>query len=208
MVDIAFTCPRCGGHLVVDGTGAGCEVPCPLCGERIVIPRPEAPRSGRARLGKPKSIELSASGPGGALAPHLVRSDAPAGTKVCAGCGRMVPAEAATCPECLHEFPPPRHFPDGLHVRGDTKDSSPGASTRGTTIGRHAVVATCPKCQSRVFLACGACGRADAFRMDSHCVNCFCGADTDEVDCPRCGAVIDRRGFRVHFEGITGKAPD
>lgn len=37
-MDIAFDCPRCRQHLVVDDAGAGMSVPCPKCGKEITIP--------------------------------------------------------------------------------------------------------------------------------------------------------------------------
>jgi predicted RNA-binding Zn-ribbon protein involved in translation (DUF1610 family) len=36
--DIVFDCHRCGGELVVDRDGEGMEVPCPHCGQVVVIP--------------------------------------------------------------------------------------------------------------------------------------------------------------------------
>jgi hypothetical protein len=163
---------------------------------------------GHPRFGKPKAIVVSDDGEGSAPMVHLADTEVPPGSKRCAGCSAIVPEEARVCPECLHEFPPLRHSAEGLKVRGGMEAAVSAAGSRGETVGRHAVVATCPKCRSRVFVGCEACGRSDAFRMDSGCVHCLCGVDTNEVDCPRCGAVIDRRGFRVHFEGITGVSRD
>jgi DNA-directed RNA polymerase subunit RPC12/RpoP len=38
-MDITFNCPRCGQHLTVNDSGAGMQVNCPSCNERINIPR-------------------------------------------------------------------------------------------------------------------------------------------------------------------------
>jgi hypothetical protein len=47
-MDVIFNCPKCEHELAVDSTGAGSEIPCPACGETIVIPEPESivPRPG------------------------------------------------------------------------------------------------------------------------------------------------------------------
>lgn len=47
-MDVIFNCPKCEQELAVDSTGAGSEIPCPACGESIVIPEPETvlPRPG------------------------------------------------------------------------------------------------------------------------------------------------------------------
>jgi DNA-directed RNA polymerase subunit RPC12/RpoP len=37
-MDIIFKCPECEQELAVDSTGAGSEIDCPSCGEKIVIP--------------------------------------------------------------------------------------------------------------------------------------------------------------------------
>lgn len=36
--DIEFGCPSCQTQLVVDRDGAGLEVPCPQCGQRLTVP--------------------------------------------------------------------------------------------------------------------------------------------------------------------------
>ena len=41
-MDVIFNCPKCEQELAVDSTGAGTEINCPSCGEKIVIPAPEA----------------------------------------------------------------------------------------------------------------------------------------------------------------------
>ena len=46
-MDVIFNCPKCEQELAVDSSGAGSEIDCPSCGERIVIPdADEVPRSG------------------------------------------------------------------------------------------------------------------------------------------------------------------
>ena len=42
-MDIIFDCPKCEQELAVDSAGAGTEITCPSCGEKIVIPQPPAP---------------------------------------------------------------------------------------------------------------------------------------------------------------------
>jgi len=37
-MDIIFKCPECEQELSVDSSGAGSEIDCPSCGEKIVIP--------------------------------------------------------------------------------------------------------------------------------------------------------------------------
>ncbi|HMP83605.1 MAG TPA: hypothetical protein PKA41_12970 [Verrucomicrobiota bacterium] len=39
-MDIIFNCPKCDQELAVDGSGAGSEINCPTCGEKIVVPQP------------------------------------------------------------------------------------------------------------------------------------------------------------------------
>ncbi len=47
-MDVIFNCPKCEQELAVDSSGAGSEIDCPSCGEKIVIPEPEniVPRVG------------------------------------------------------------------------------------------------------------------------------------------------------------------
>ena len=37
-MDVIFNCPKCEQELAVDSIGAGSEIECPSCGERITIP--------------------------------------------------------------------------------------------------------------------------------------------------------------------------
>ena len=39
-MDVIFDCPHCEQELEVDATGAGSEIECPSCGEKITIPKP------------------------------------------------------------------------------------------------------------------------------------------------------------------------
>jgi hypothetical protein len=46
-MDVIFNCPKCEQELAVDSSGSGSEIPCPSCGEAIVIPEPNIiPRAG------------------------------------------------------------------------------------------------------------------------------------------------------------------
>ena len=42
-MDITFKCPHCEQELAVDVSGAGSEIECPSCGEKIVIPAQSSP---------------------------------------------------------------------------------------------------------------------------------------------------------------------
>lgn len=59
-MDIIFNCPKCSQELEVDAAGAGEEITCPACGEKIRIPTdaPAAPPrdaggEGQSNWGKP-----------------------------------------------------------------------------------------------------------------------------------------------------------
>ena len=43
-MDIIFDCPKCNQQLAVDSSGAGSELNCPSCGEKIVVPPPPSSR--------------------------------------------------------------------------------------------------------------------------------------------------------------------
>lgn len=49
-MDIIFNCPKCEQELAVDSTGAGSEITCPSCGEKIVIPANAAPHAAAVSL--------------------------------------------------------------------------------------------------------------------------------------------------------------
>ena len=62
-MDIIFKCPECEQELAVDSAGAGSEIECPSCGEKIVIPEPApAPAA-------PLNIQSPVAGPAGAHQP-------------------------------------------------------------------------------------------------------------------------------------------
>jgi len=42
-MDIVFNCPHCEQELAVDNSGAGSEIQCPSCGEKIMIPAAATP---------------------------------------------------------------------------------------------------------------------------------------------------------------------
>ena len=42
-MDIVFNCPHCEQELAVDNSGAGSEIQCPACGEKILIPADATP---------------------------------------------------------------------------------------------------------------------------------------------------------------------
>ena len=50
-MDIAFDCPGCGQHMVIDEAGAGLVVQCPKCGRDVSVPnlRETEPTSGTKR---------------------------------------------------------------------------------------------------------------------------------------------------------------
>jgi len=61
-MDVVFDCPKCDQELAVDSSYAGSQIPCPSCGEFIVIPEPKtaAPRI---------VVDANAGGAGGTVAP-------------------------------------------------------------------------------------------------------------------------------------------
>jgi DNA-directed RNA polymerase subunit M/transcription elongation factor TFIIS len=38
-MDIRFSCPACGHHMVIDAAGAGMIVECPACGKDAPVPK-------------------------------------------------------------------------------------------------------------------------------------------------------------------------
>ena len=42
-MDVIFNCSHCDQELSVDASGAGTEIDCPNCGEKIIIPQPRPP---------------------------------------------------------------------------------------------------------------------------------------------------------------------
>src|SRR2546428_13806844 len=53
-MDIIFDCPKCNQELAVDSTGAGSEISCRACGEKIVIPPAAAGRAGASAPAQPE----------------------------------------------------------------------------------------------------------------------------------------------------------
>jgi hypothetical protein len=68
-MDVIFNCPKCEQELTVDDSGSGSQVPCPKCGEPLVIPEPESvvPRPGvqnevlTPRFEAPKASPITSS---------------------------------------------------------------------------------------------------------------------------------------------------
>jgi hypothetical protein len=63
LMDVIFNCPKCEQELAVDSSGAGSEIDCPSCGESIVIPEPNVPRSGIPTLAPEESGARLAANP-------------------------------------------------------------------------------------------------------------------------------------------------
>jgi DNA-directed RNA polymerase subunit RPC12/RpoP len=60
-MDVIFDCPHCEQELEVDAAGAGSEIECPSCGERITIPKlgdPGTRVSGGVELGTQPTGEV------------------------------------------------------------------------------------------------------------------------------------------------------
>jgi DNA-directed RNA polymerase subunit RPC12/RpoP len=68
-MDIVFNCPHCEQELAVDNSGAGTEIQCPSCGEKIMIPA-------TATSSVPESEPTAPLG--GAQATHTIASSAAA----------------------------------------------------------------------------------------------------------------------------------
>ena len=69
-MDIVFNCPHCEQELAVDNSGAGSEIQCPSCGEKIMIPAEATPPA-------PESAPAGTVG-GGSQASHTIASSAAA----------------------------------------------------------------------------------------------------------------------------------
>ena len=50
-MDIVFNCPHCEQELAVDNSGAGTEIQCPSCGEKIMIPAAPTPPAPEGAVG-------------------------------------------------------------------------------------------------------------------------------------------------------------
>jgi DNA-directed RNA polymerase subunit RPC12/RpoP len=69
-MDIIFNCPHCEQEMAVDSSGAGSEIQCPSCGQKITIPA-------RATPPAPESAPAGPVG-GGSQASHTIASSAAA----------------------------------------------------------------------------------------------------------------------------------
>jgi len=58
-MDIIFNCPECEQELEVDSAGAGSEIDCPSCGEKILIPQPGTAGTRTATPGDTGSIPVA-----------------------------------------------------------------------------------------------------------------------------------------------------
>jgi DNA-directed RNA polymerase subunit RPC12/RpoP len=84
-MDVIFNCPKCNQELEVDASGAGEEIECPSCGERIRIPTQDAtgapvqPAGGWAAApGQPQPVNAIAASAAAKVERHLkvpVRAD-------------------------------------------------------------------------------------------------------------------------------------
>ncbi|HWH70390.1 MAG TPA: hypothetical protein VNT26_13470 [Candidatus Sulfotelmatobacter sp.] len=59
-MDVIFNCPKCDQELAVDSSGAGERIPCPACGNPLVIPEPTptAPRPGGGNGSSAPRVEV------------------------------------------------------------------------------------------------------------------------------------------------------
>jgi DNA-directed RNA polymerase subunit RPC12/RpoP len=77
-MDVIFNCPKCNQELEVDASGAGEEIECPSCGERIRIPTQDAtgaplqPPGGAApSAGTPQPVNAIAASAAAKVERHL-----------------------------------------------------------------------------------------------------------------------------------------
>ncbi len=70
-MDIVFNCPHCEQEMAVDNSGAGSEIQCPSCGEKIMIPAAATPPV-------PESSTEGAAGVSHQSAGHSIASSAAA----------------------------------------------------------------------------------------------------------------------------------
>lgn len=59
-MDLIFKCQHCEQELSVDSTGAGSEIECPSCGQKIIIPQPEQADATQPHLVNPISASAAA----------------------------------------------------------------------------------------------------------------------------------------------------
>jgi DNA-directed RNA polymerase subunit RPC12/RpoP len=74
-MDIIFNCPECEQELEVDSSGAGSEIECPSCGQKILIPQPGTEGT---RTISPADGSHIPPGPGGASPVNPISSSAAA----------------------------------------------------------------------------------------------------------------------------------
>ncbi len=71
-MDIIFNCPKCEQELAVDNSGAGSEINCPACGEKIVIPQaPSTPQGGPPLPGAAQVVNPIAASAAAKVEMHL-----------------------------------------------------------------------------------------------------------------------------------------
>ena len=89
MPDIAFSCPHCRQHLVVDAKGAGHQIACPRCDRQVVVPATFLKRPAPPPRQAHKSLQVSPKCIDSAPSTNAVQG-APGAYKVwvtCPGCG-------------------------------------------------------------------------------------------------------------------------
>jgi len=67
-MDIIFKCPECEQELAVDSAGAGSEIECPSCGEKIVIPEQASAPVAPLNIPSPSAAPAGAHQPVNAIA--------------------------------------------------------------------------------------------------------------------------------------------
>lgn len=70
-MDLIFNCPKCQQQLEVDASGAGEEILCPSCGEKIRIPEPAAAAGDEAVKLTPQPINAMAASAAAKVERHL-----------------------------------------------------------------------------------------------------------------------------------------
>lgn len=70
-MDIIFNCPKCDQELAVDGSGAGSEISCPTCGEKIVVPQTASQQPGSTIAGHEAAHSSMASSAAAKVEMHL-----------------------------------------------------------------------------------------------------------------------------------------
>ena len=81
-MDITFACEKCGQEVVIDEAGAGIQVPCPSCGQLLIVPSQKPRQRAPVATGR-----CSYCG-------ETIRT----GAKVCRFCGRPLTSSAPPSP--------------------------------------------------------------------------------------------------------------